>query len=112
MSLTRPRVLWPVMNARRLQQPGGLEAGLAGFADHHVVVHGDAELFSRRHDLAGHLDVGLRGRRVARGMIVHHFSDESLVCYGLRYSRISYWKLERILALVYDVPFMCYVFAW
>jgi hypothetical protein len=58
------------MNARRLQQPGGLEAGLAGFADHYVVVHGDAELFSRRHDLAGHFDVGLRGRRVARGVIV------------------------------------------
>ncbi len=61
MLLTRARVHWPVMDARQLQQSGSLEAGLAGFADHHMVVHGDAELFSRRHDLAGHFDVGLRG---------------------------------------------------
>ena len=81
---------WAVMDGRHLQQPGGLEAGLAGFADHHMVVHGDAELFSRRHDLAGHLDVGLRGRRVARGMIVHQFFVESLVYSGLRCGHISY----------------------
>jgi hypothetical protein len=36
-----------------------------------VVMHHDAEILGRRHDLLGHLDIGAARRRVARGMIVH-----------------------------------------
>ena len=54
-----------------LKQPEGLEAAVAGLADHDVVVHRDAELGRGLLDLAGHLDVGLRRRGVAGRVVVH-----------------------------------------
>jgi len=39
-------------------------------ADDDVVVHGDAERTRDVDDRAGHLDVGLRRRRIAGGVIV------------------------------------------
>ena len=40
-------------------------------ADDDVVVHGDAERGGDVDDGLGHLDIGLRGRRIAGGMVVH-----------------------------------------
>jgi hypothetical protein len=40
-------------------------------ADDDVVVHGDAERGGDVDDRLGHLDVGLRRRRIAGGVIVH-----------------------------------------
>jgi hypothetical protein len=44
---------------------------VAVLADDDVVVHGDAERPAHVDDGLGHLDVCARGRRIARGMIVH-----------------------------------------
>jgi hypothetical protein len=41
-------------------------------ADDDVVVHGDAKRCCDVDDRLGHLDVGLRRRRVAGGVVVHH----------------------------------------
>ena len=40
--------------------------------DDDVIVHRDAERPRRIDDHARHVDVGARGRRIARGMVVHH----------------------------------------
>jgi hypothetical protein len=40
-------------------------------ADDDVVVHGDAERLGGADDVLGDGDVGLRGGRVARGVVVH-----------------------------------------
>jgi hypothetical protein len=40
-------------------------------ADDDVVVHGNAERGGDLDDRLGHLDIGLRGRGVAAGVIVH-----------------------------------------
>jgi hypothetical protein len=44
---------------------------VALLADDDVVVHRDAEGLRHLDDLAGHLDVGARRGRIARGMVVH-----------------------------------------
>ena len=44
---------------------------MAVLADDDVVEHLDAERPRHLHDLPGHLHIGLRRRRIARGMIVH-----------------------------------------
>ena len=44
---------------------------MAVLADDDVVVHGDAERRGDVDDRLCHLDVGLRRRRVAGGMVVH-----------------------------------------
>ena len=44
---------------------------MSAFADNDVVMHGDAERVGDIDDRLGHLDVGLRRRRVAGGMVVH-----------------------------------------
>jgi hypothetical protein len=44
---------------------------VAVLADDDVIMNGDAERAGDGDDLLGHLDVGLRPRRVARGMVVH-----------------------------------------
>ena len=44
---------------------------MAIFADDDVVVLGDAERGRDIDDRLGHLDVGLRGRRIATGVVVH-----------------------------------------
>ena len=38
-------------------------------ADDDVVVHGDAELGGDLDDCLGHVDISLRGRRIAGGMV-------------------------------------------
>ena len=40
-------------------------------ADDEVIVNRNAEWARHRDDLLRHLDVGLRGRRIARRMVVH-----------------------------------------
>ena len=44
---------------------------MALLADDDVVMHHDAKVLGRRHDLLGHLDIGARRSRVASGVIVH-----------------------------------------
>jgi hypothetical protein len=39
-------------------------------ADDDVIVHGDAERRGDVDDRLGHLDIGLRRRRIARGVVV------------------------------------------
>ena len=62
-------------------------------ADNDVVVHGDAK---RRRDIdgrLGHLDVGLRGRRIAGGMIWTNLRVLLVRCNQIssRSSRASWW---------------------
>ena len=47
-----------------------LEARVSVLADDDVVVHRDAERARHLDDLARHLDVGARRRRIAGGMVV------------------------------------------
>ena len=44
---------------------------MSTLADDDVVVHGNAERLCNVDNRLGHLDVGLRGRRIAGGVIVH-----------------------------------------
>ena len=44
---------------------------MAVLADDDVIVHGDTERRGDIDDRLGHLDIGLRGRRIAGGMVVH-----------------------------------------
>ena len=48
---------------------------MPGAADHQVIVQGDADRGGGALDLAGHRDVGLRRRRVARRMVVEQTTD-------------------------------------
>jgi hypothetical protein len=43
-------------------------------ADDDVVVHGNAERLRHRYDLLGHLDIGVRRRRIAGRVIVQDAS--------------------------------------
>jgi hypothetical protein len=52
-------------------QPHPLQTRMPVLADDDVVVHGNAERGGDIDDRPGHLDIGLRRRRVAGGMIVH-----------------------------------------
>ena len=54
-----------------LDQPRPLQARVPVLADDDVVVHGDAERCCDVDDRFGHLDVGLRRRGIAGGMVVH-----------------------------------------
>jgi hypothetical protein len=51
--------------------PHPFQTRMPAFADDDVVVHGDAERGRDIDDRLGHLDVGLRGRRIAAGVVVH-----------------------------------------
>ena len=62
----------PPQQPAGLDQPAAAEAGVAVLADDDMVVQLDLDRLQRRHDLAGHLDVGLRGRRVAARVVVDH----------------------------------------
>ena len=44
---------------------------MPAFADDDVIVHGDPERLCDVDDRLGHLDVGLRRRRIAGGVVVH-----------------------------------------
>jgi hypothetical protein len=48
-------------------------------ADHDVVMHGNAERLCDLDDRLGHVDVGLRWRRIAAWMIVHRANLASKV---------------------------------
>ncbi len=61
----------PGASTTRLDQPQPAEARVALLADDDVVVHQDAERLRGSDDLLGHLDIGARGGRIARGVIVH-----------------------------------------
>ncbi len=52
-------------------QPHPLQTRMPVLADDDVVVHGDAERGGDVDDRFGHLDVGLRRRRIAGGVVVH-----------------------------------------
>jgi hypothetical protein len=56
-------------------------------ADDDVVVHGNAERTGDIDDRAGHLDIGLRRRRIAGGVVVH---DAATFDYCIENKRI-YW---------------------
>jgi hypothetical protein len=45
---------------------------VAILADDDVIVHGNAERAGDGDDLLGHLDVGLRRRRIARGVVMQN----------------------------------------
>jgi len=48
-----------------------LQARMAVLADDDVVVHGNAERGGDLDDRLGHMDIGLRRRRIAGGVVVH-----------------------------------------
>ena len=54
-----------------LNQLQPLHARMPVLADDDVVVHGNAERRGDVDDRFRHLDIGLRGRRIAGGMVVH-----------------------------------------
>ena len=54
----------------RLNQPHPLQTRMPVLADDDVVVHGNAEGTCDIADRLGHLDVGLRRRRIAGGVVV------------------------------------------
>jgi hypothetical protein len=47
------------------------EADMALAANNDVVVHENPKFFSGLHDPLGHVDVGMRGRGITRGVVVH-----------------------------------------
>ncbi len=53
-----------------------------------------------------------RPKRQGGLLVAHHFSAESLVYDGLRYSHISYSNNKVFLTLVCYMALMCYDFAW
>ena len=61
-----------LLKIRGLEVPVCAKADLLRFADNHMVMQCHAQRLSSRHDLTGHLNIGLRRRGIARGMIVHH----------------------------------------
>jgi hypothetical protein len=63
-----------------------LQARVPILADDDVIVHGDAERSGDRDDLLGHLDVGLRRRRVAGRMVVHLMSGRFIYLRRLSFS--------------------------
>ncbi len=66
------------LNAARLHQFHALQAGMPVLADDDVIMHGDAERLGDVDDRFRHLDVGLRRRRIATGVIVHETSIASI----------------------------------
>jgi hypothetical protein len=57
------------LNAARLHQFHALQTGMPVLADDDVIMHGDAERLCDLDNRFRHLDVGLRRRRVAGGMV-------------------------------------------
>ena len=71
---------------RRIVFPGAyinlnpLQARVPVLADNDVVMHGNAKGRGDTDDRLGHLDVGLRRRRIAGGMVVHeHISSRIML---------------------------------
>jgi hypothetical protein len=71
---------WP----RYVNSPSGshqlqpFQARVPASADDDVVVHGDAEVAGNFGDLLGHLDVGVRRRRVAGGVVVQQTTLQAI----------------------------------
>ena len=53
-----------------LDQPQRSEADMPVLADDNMIVNGDAQRLRRVDDRLGHLDIGARGRRISRRMVV------------------------------------------
>ena len=53
------------------------EADMGPFADHQMIVHGDAERLGALHNLTGHVDVRLAGRRVTGRVVVNQDEGSS-----------------------------------
>ena len=62
----------------RLDQFKAFQARVAVFADDDVVVHGNAERGGDVHDRFRHLDIRLRRRRVAGGMVVQQTTGRTI----------------------------------
>src|SRR5947207_16017989 len=67
MQRTTPRDACGRMTASDQLQP--LQTRMPVLADDDVVVHGNAERGDDLDDRLGHMDIGLRGRRIAGGMV-------------------------------------------
>ena len=65
-----PLPLWP-RKPTPLDQLQPLETRMSFFSDDDVVVYGDTERRGDVDDRACHMDIGLRWRRIAGGVIVH-----------------------------------------
>ena len=64
--------------AQASNQPHPLQARMPVLADDDVVVHRDAERGSDLDDCLGHMDVGLRGRRIATRMVVQQATGPTI----------------------------------
>ncbi|MGX1318775.1 hypothetical protein AB7M17_002228 [Bradyrhizobium sp. USDA 377] len=64
-------VLWTLLNPAELYQSHPPQTRMPASADDNVIVHGDSERFCDVDDRFRHLDVGLRGRGIAGGVVVH-----------------------------------------
>ena len=62
----------PAFRLFALKQSFAAKAQLARASDDQVIVDGDSHHLGRGGDAGGHADVGLRRRRVARGVVVDH----------------------------------------
>ncbi len=62
-----------------LDQLHPLQTRMPVLADDDMVVHGNAERCCNLDDRLGHMDIGLRWRRIAGGMVVHQ-AAESTYC--------------------------------
>ena len=73
----------------RLDQFKAFQARVAVFADDDVVVHGNPEWRGDVGDRLGHLDVGLRWRGIAGGMVVRQPTRRrtSLIRFDFRIQR-------------------------
>src|SRR5215472_5392736 len=63
--------IWTRLNAVGLYQLHPLQARMPVLADDDMIVHGNAERGGDVDDRPGHLDVGLRRRRIAGRVVVH-----------------------------------------
>ena len=64
-------------NTTGLDQPHSLQTRMPALAHGDMVAHGNTERGGDADDGLGHLDVSLRGRRVAAWMIVHQAAASS-----------------------------------
>ena len=77
MQRTTPRDACGRMTASDLLQP--LQTRMPVLADDDVVVHGNAERGGDLDDRLGHVDIGLRRRRIAGGVVVHQQTQRKLI---------------------------------
>jgi hypothetical protein len=73
---------------------------MAVFADDDVIVHGNAKWARHIDNLLRHLDVGLRWRRIARGMIVQDALSTAYIAENLTENWFATGRSERPLGAV------------